>query len=126
MLEIKDSHVHYGGIQALRGISMEIPDGKIVTLIGANGAGKSTTLRSITHIVKPFSGSITYNGEELLKLSTQEIVKRGITLVPEGRRVFPDLTVTENLKIGAFLRQDTDGIKKDMDFCLLYTSRNAA
>lgn len=95
---------------------MEIPDGKIVTLIGANGAGKSTTLRSITKLVKPASGSIQYNGEELTTLNTQEITKRGITLVPEGRHVFPDLTVMENLKIGAYLRKDHENVKKDIEF----------
>lgn len=116
MLEIKDLYVNYGGIQALRGISMSIPEGKIVTLIGANGAGKSTTLRSITKLVKPKSGSITYNGKELTGLSTQEIVKLGITLVPEGRRVFPDLTVEENIRIGAYLRSDHDEIHKDIDY----------
>lgn len=116
MLVVKDLHVNYGGIQALRGISMEIPDGKIVTLIGANGAGKSTTLRSISKLVKPAKGSITYNGEELIGLNTQEIVKRGIILVPEGRRVFPDLTVEENIKIGAFLRNDLNEIQKDINY----------
>lgn len=116
MLKIKDLYVRYGGIEALKGISMEIPEGKIVTLIGANGAGKSTTLRSISKLVKPYSGSITYNGEELTTLTSQEIVKRGITLVPEGRHVFPDLTVMENLKIGAYLRKDKVSIKKDIDF----------
>ena len=116
MLQIKDLYVRYGGIEALRGISMEIPEGKIVTLIGANGAGKSTTLRSITKLVKPYSGSIKYNGKELTSLSTQDIVREGITLVPEGRRVFPDLTVTENLKIGAYLRTDKDAVKKDIDY----------
>lgn len=116
MLKINDLYVRYGGIEALRGISMEIPEGQIVTLIGANGAGKSTTLRSISRLVKPYSGSITYNGEELTGLSPYEIVKRGIILVPEGRHVFPDLTVMENLKIGAYLRADKEGIKKDIDF----------
>lgn len=116
MLEIKDLYVRYGGIEALRGVSMEIPEGQIITLIGANGAGKSTTLRAITKVIKPYSGSITYKGEELTALSTQEIVKRGITLVPEGRKVFPDLTVLENLKIGAYLRKDSDGIKRDIDY----------
>ena len=116
MLQIKDLYVRYGGIEALRGISMEIPEGKIVTLIGANGAGKSTTLRSITKLVKPYSGSIKYNGKELTSLSTQDIVREGITLVPEGRRVFPDLTVTENLKIGAYFRTDKDAVKKDIDY----------
>lgn len=116
MLVIKDLVVRYGGIEALRGVSMEIPDGKIVTLVGANGAGKSTTLRSITKLVAPHSGSILYNGEELTGCSPQEIVKKGITLVPEGRRVFPDLTVDENLRIGAYLRRDKAEIKKDLAY----------
>ena len=100
MLKISDLYVAYGGIEAVKGISLEVPDGAIVTLIGANGAGKSTTLRTICGLVKPKSGSISYLGEDL--------VKKGITLVPEGRRVFPDLTVEENLKIGAYLRSGED------------------
>lgn len=116
MLEIKNLRVQYGGITALDGVSLKIPDGKIVTLVGANGAGKSTTLRSITKLVTPKEGSITYNGEELINLNTQDIVKKGITLVPEGRHVFADLTVMENLKIGAYLRNDKAEIKKDIEF----------
>ena len=106
MLKIEHLSVNYGGIEAVRDISFEVPDGSIVTLIGANGAGKSTTLRSIAGLLKPREGSIQYNGEELIGKPTNEIVKRGITLVPEGRRVFPDMTVLENLKIGAYLRSD--------------------
>ncbi len=106
MLKIEHLSVNYGGIEAVRDISFEVPDGSIVTLIGANGAGKSTTLRSIAGLLKPREGSIKYNGEELIGKPTNEIVKRGITLVPEGRRVFPDMTVLENLKIGAYLRSD--------------------
>ena len=106
MLKVENLQVNYGGIQAVRGISFEVPDGEIVTLIGANGAGKSTTLRSIIGLVPPREGSVLYNGEELRGKSTAEIVARGITLVPEGRRVFPDLTVEENLRIGAYLRKD--------------------
>ena len=97
MLKIEDLHVHYGGIQALRGISLEVPDGKIVTLIGANGAGKSTTLRTITGLVKASSGSIRWNDQELLGKSIDKIVASGIAMSPEGRRVFPDLSVLENL-----------------------------
>ena len=106
MLKINDLHVSYGGIRAIRGISLDVPDGKIVTLIGANGAGKSTTLRSIVGLVKADSGSITYNDKELLNMPSNKIIEEGITLVPEGRRVFPDLTVLENIKIGAYLRKD--------------------
>ena len=106
MLKIENLSVNYGGIEAVRDISFEVPEGAIITLIGANGAGKSTTLRAIAGLLKPKSGSITYNGEELIGKPTDQIVSRGITLVPEGRRVFPDMTVLENLKIGAYLRND--------------------
>ena len=116
MLEIKDLRVKYGGITALDGISMKVPDGKIITLVGANGAGKSTTLRSITKLVNPVSGSITYEGKELTHMNTQDIVKLGITLVPEGRHVFADMTVDENLMIGAYLRKDKENFKRDIAF----------
>ena len=116
MLKIENLHVNYGGIQALRGISLEVPDGKIVTLIGANGAGKSTTLRTITGLVKAASGSIQWNGEELLGKSIDKIVTSGIAMSPEGRRVFPDMTVLENLKIGAYLRKDKAEIARDRDW----------
>ena len=116
MLEIKDLRVKYGGIVALDGISMKVPEGKIMTLVGANGAGKSTTLRSITKLVTPASGSITYDGKELTHKNTQDIVKMGITLVPEGRHVFDDMTVDENLMIGAYLRKDKENFKKDIAF----------
>ena len=116
MLKIEDLHVHYGGIQALRGISLEVPDGKIVTLIGANGAGKSTTLRTITGLVKASSGSIRWNDQELLGKSIDKIVASGIAMSPEGRRVFPDLSVLENLKIGAYLRKEKAGIAKDIEW----------
>ncbi|UYO61493.1 ABC transporter ATP-binding protein [Acetobacterium wieringae] len=106
MLKISNLQVAYGGIEAVKGIDLEVPEGKIVTLIGANGAGKSTTLRAIVNLVKSKAGSITYNGEELLGLDTTKVVDKGITLVPEGRHVFPDLTVLENLKIGAYMRKD--------------------
>ena len=114
MLKIQDLKVSYGGIQALRGIDLEVPDGKIVTLIGANGAGKSTTLRTITGLVKAESGSIQWNGEELLGKSIDKIVAAGIAMSPEGRRVFADLTVLENLKLGAYLRKDKAEIEKDL------------
>ena len=114
MLKIENLHVNYGGIQALRGISLEVPDGKIVTLIGANGAGKSTTLRTITGLVKAASGSIQWDGKELIGKSIDKIVTTGVAMSPEGRRVFPDMTVLENLKIGAYLRKDKAGIAKDL------------
>ncbi|MCQ2558870.1 MAG: ABC transporter ATP-binding protein, partial [Oscillospiraceae bacterium] len=116
MLKIENLQVAYGGIQALRGISLEVPDGKIVTLIGANGAGKSTTLRTITGLVKAVSGSITMDGQELLGKPIDKIVTAGIAMSPEGRRVFPDMTVLENLKIGAYLRKDKSEIQKDLEW----------
>ena len=116
ILEVKDLNVSYGGIKAVKDISFSVPKGEVVTLIGANGAGKSSTLRSIVGLVKPESGSILLKGEELAGVSTEQIVTKGITLVPEGRRVFPDMTVAENLKIGAFLRTDKGGIADDMDY----------
>jgi len=116
MLKIENLQVAYGGIQALRGISLEVPDGKIVTLIGANGAGKSTTLRTISGLVKASSGSITYDGTELLGMPINKILETGIAQVPEGRRVFANLTVLENLKAGAYLRRDKDGIEKDIQW----------
>ncbi len=116
MLKIENLHVSYGGIQALRGISLEVPDGKIVTLIGANGAGKSTTLRTITGLVKASSGSIQWNGEELLGKSIDKIVGAGIAMSPEGRRVFADMSVVENLRIGAYLRTDKAEIEKDVQW----------
>ncbi|NLZ92141.1 MAG: ABC transporter ATP-binding protein [Clostridiales bacterium] len=115
MLKIENLVVSYGGIEALKGISLEVEEGKIVTLVGANGAGKSTTLRSIVGLVKPKSGTITYKGKDLLAEKTQNIVRNGITLVPEGRSIFPNLTVLENLKIGAFTRTDSKEINADME-----------
>ena len=116
MLKIEDLHVSYGGIRALRGISLEVPDGKIVTLIGANGAGKSTMLRTITGLVKAESGSIQWNGKKLLGMSIDRIIGEGIAMSPEGRRVFADMTVLENLKIGAYLRRDKAEIEKDIQW----------
>ena len=115
MIKINDLVVAYGGIEALKGISLEVPSGKIVTLVGANGAGKSTTLKSIVGLVKPKSGSIDYEGTDLTKLNTELMVKKGIALVPEGRKVFADLTVLENLKIGAYTRKDHSGIAEDLE-----------
>jgi len=114
MLTIKDLHVYYGGIHAIKGISIEVADGAIVTLIGANGAGKSSTLRAVAGLVKQKSGSIIFNGEDISRLSPEKIVERGIVLVPEGRKIFPNLTVMENLMLGAYLRSDDEGIKRDL------------
>lgn len=116
MLKIKDLHVSYGGIKALRGINIEVPDGKIVTLIGANGAGKSTLLRTISGLVKAESGSILLDDEELIGKQINKICESGIALSPEGRRVFADLTVMENLRIGAYLRNDKKEIEKDLEW----------
>jgi len=107
ILEVKDLNVSYGGIKAVKDISFSVEAGEIVTLIGANGAGKSSTLRSIVGLVKPESGRIVFNEKEIMALPTDQVVKEGITLVPEGRRVFADLTVLENLKIGAYMRKDS-------------------
>lgn len=116
MLKIKDLEVNYGGIKALRGISLDVPEGKIVTLIGANGAGKSTTLRTISGLVKASGGSIMWDDMELIGKPINQIVDAGIAMVPEGRRVFADLTVLENLKIGAYLRKDKDKIQEDIEW----------
>ena len=115
MLRIENLQVNYGGIQALRGISLEVPDGKIVTLIGANGAGKSTTIRSISGIVKPAGGRIVFDGQDLIGVEPHKIVERGVVMVPEGRRVFVDMTVLENLQLGAHTRTDEDGIARDLE-----------
>lgn len=107
ILSIKELKVNYGGIEAVKGISFDVPRGQIVTLIGANGAGKSSTLRAIAGLVKPKSGAIQFEGETITGRDTTSIVKKGITLVPEGRRIFADLTVYENLRVGAYLRKDS-------------------
>lgn len=106
ILRITDLKVNYGGIEALKGISFEVEEGQIITLIGANGAGKSTTLRAITNLVTPAGGTIEFQGQDITKMDTRLIVERGLVMVPEGRRVFPNLSVLENLKVGAFLRKD--------------------
>lgn len=116
MLKINDLRVSYGGIKALNGISLEVPDGDIVTLIGANGAGKSTTLRTITGLVRATSGEINFLGNNILGQSTAKTIEQGIAMVPEGRRIFPDMTVLENLKIGAYLRKDHEKIKADLEW----------
>ena len=116
MLSIKGLHVFYGGIHALRGIDLDVADGQIISLIGANGAGKSTTLKSIMGLVPKTEGTIVWNDTDITSTHTKEVVKQGIVLCPEGRRVFPDLTVEENLRIGAYLRNDKDGIQRDKDW----------
>lgn len=116
MLDIKDIHVYYDGIHAIKGVSMTVPQGSLVTLVGSNGAGKTTLLRTICGLKKPSQGSINFKGENLLDKSATGIVQMGISMVPEGRQIFPDLTVLENLHLGAFRRNDTDGIKRDLDW----------
>ncbi len=115
LLRLDGVCTYYGNIQALRDISISVEEGEIVTLIGANGAGKTTTLMSICGITPVRSGTITFDGEDITKLAPNKIVERGISQVPEGRRIFPQLTVTENLDMGAFLRRDTVAIKRDLD-----------
>ena len=116
MLKIENLHVYYGGIHALRGINMEVADGQIISLIGANGAGKSTTLKAIMSLVQKPEGHIEFDGTDISKMNTRDVVKQGIVLCPEGRRVFPDLTVDENLTMGAYLRKDKADVKKDRDW----------
>lgn len=115
MLEINDIHTYYGNIHALRGISLKVDEGEIVTLIGANGAGKSTTLKSISGLTKPQRGSVILEGEDLAPYKAHEIAHKGVSLVPEGRGVFSKLTVTENLDMGAFQRRDRSGIESDRE-----------
>ena len=116
MLKVTDLVVSYGGIEALKGISFEVEEGQIVTLIGANGAGKSTTLRTISGLVAPKSGRIYFEGRDITDFNTQKIVETGIAMVPEGRRVFANLTVLENLRIGAYLRKDKEVIEEDIRY----------
>jgi branched-chain amino acid transport system ATP-binding protein len=115
VLSVKDLQVHYGAIHALRGISLEVPDGQVVALIGANGAGKTTTLRAITRMLRVSAGSVRFRGEELTRLQPHEIVARGLAHAPEGRGIFLNLTLRENLELGAFLRTDGEGIRKDLE-----------
>ena len=115
MLKVEGLNVYYGSIHAIKGVSFEVNQGEIVTMIGANGAGKSTTLRAIMSVVNPASGTISYEGKDITHAATHDIVQRGIVLVPEGRRVFPNLTVLENLRIGAYLREDKDAIEHDIE-----------
>src|SRR6188508_2682935 len=115
ILELKDVHTYYGSIHALKGISIEVRNGEVVTLLGANGAGKSTTLRSINGLNRPRQGSIRFEGNEITQTPPHEIVKRGISQSPEGRKLFPRMSVTENLEMGAFQRNDRGEIREDMD-----------
>ena len=114
MLQVKEIHVYYGAIQALKGVSIEVEQGSIVTLIGANGAGKTSTLKSISGLLTPRHGSIRFQDREISRLAPEKIVELGISQVPEGRRVFPGLTVLENLEMGAYLRKDKKEIQKDL------------
>ena len=118
MFEIVDLHVHFGGIHALKGVSLEVNDGEIVTLIGANGAGKTTTLRTASGLIKPTSGAIRIDGVDITKTSAQDRVRQGLVQVPEGRRIFPQMTVLENLDLGAYLRRDNT----DADLERIYES----
>jgi branched-chain amino acid transport system ATP-binding protein len=115
ILEVEEIHSYYGNIHALKGVSLTVEKGEIVTLIGANGAGKTTTLRTISGMIKPRKGKVNFEGEDLLPYKPHEIVKKGIAMVPEGRRIFAQLTVSENLDMGAFIRQDKVGIASDLE-----------
>lgn len=116
LLMVEDLHVHYGSIHAVKGISLQVKKGQIVTLIGANGAGKSTTLKAIMNLVRKSAGKVLFDGTDVSRLPTHEIVKMGIALVPEGRRIFPNLTVHENLMMAAYSRTNRDQIKRDLEF----------
>lgn len=116
MLKVQDLVVRYGMIEAIKGISFEVPDGEIVTLIGANGAGKTTTLHSVSGLIKPVSGQVMLDGEDLRKIPAHKIVAKGLSQVPEGRRVFAQQTVEENLKLGAYLKRDKEEIMKSLDY----------
>ena len=123
LLSLRDLNVHYGAIHALRGVSFEVAKGEIVTLIGANGAGKTTTLRAVSGMLRPTSGSIRYLGEEIAGMKPHKLVERRLCHAPEGRGVFPNLTVRENLLLGAFLRRDASGIAEDLEKGLLLFPR---
>jgi branched-chain amino acid transport system ATP-binding protein len=129
MLKIDNINVYYGAIHALKGISLEVAEGEIVTLIGANGAGKSTTLRTISGLLRPKTGQIVFEGKNIAGMPAQDIVKAGICQVPEGRRIFANMSVLENLELGAYIRSDTKGIEQDMQgvfkrFPRLYERKN--
>ena len=118
MLKVEDIHVHYGGIHALKGLTLSIPEEKIVTLIGANGAGKSSLLRAISGLVKTSQGKITYKGTDITGMQPEEVVAQKIVLSPEGRRIFPHLSVKENLMLGAYTRSDKEGIARDIEMVI--------
>jgi branched-chain amino acid transport system ATP-binding protein len=123
VLKLEGLSVYYGGIHALRGINLEVPDGQIITLIGANGAGKSTMLNRIMGLVKGDGGKIVWNGKDISSLDTREIVAQGLVMIPEGRHVFPNLTVEENLNLGAYTRNDKAGVKRDRERCYEFFPR---
>jgi len=123
LLKVEDLVIHYGAIQALRGISFEVAEGEIVTLIGSNGAGKTTTLHAISHIIRRTAGKVSFAGNDITSLAPDKIVGEGLVQVPEGRRVFANLSVKENLDMGAYLRHDKDGIKKDMEMVFVFFPR---
>lgn len=120
MLNVSDLHVSYGPVLAVRGISLEVPKGQIVALLGANGAGKSSTLRTISGLLRPANGTIEFEGRRIDRVSPERIVQMGISQVPEGRQIFTELTVMENLRLGAYTRRDRDGIKRDLDRTFTY------
>jgi branched-chain amino acid transport system ATP-binding protein len=115
ILTVKDVQVHYGAIEALRGVTIEVPEKQVVALIGANGAGKTTTLRAVSKMLRPTRGQLVFQGEDVTRLASHELVARGMAHAPEGRGIFLNLTVKENLDLGAYLRRDADGIAKDQD-----------
>ncbi|MEU6647768.1 ATP-binding cassette domain-containing protein, partial [Saccharomonospora sp. NPDC046836] len=119
LLEVKDLKVAYGKIEAVKGISFSVHAGEIVTLIGTNGAGKTTTLRTLSGLLKPVSGSVVFDGEEITGVGAHKVVAKGLAHSPEGRRIFPNLTIAENLKLGAFLRKDAEGIERDIEWQVL-------
>jgi branched-chain amino acid transport system ATP-binding protein len=123
LLKVENLHVNYGAIKAIKGINIDVKERSIVTLIGANGAGKTTTLRTISSIIKPASGKITFNGEDITNLAPDKVVQRGICQSPEGRLIFSNLTVKENLEMGAYTRKDTTNIKDDLEFIFTFFPR---
>lgn len=129
MLKVENLNVHYGVIHALKDVSINVEQGKIVSLIGSNGAGKTTLLRTVSGLIKPTSGAITYEGNDIVTVAPAQLPMRGLVHVPEGRRIFSGLSVMENLQMGAYLRKDKAGIKEDLDkvfkrFEILYSRRN--